>query len=290
MQLLRATTLSLAALAACAHLPPSIDAAAPIPVAADGVHIRHRRVRLAPSHTKGFEGVLRACVTGASAAGLDTTWLCYRESPGRYWLVTFAAHDGTFDEPQGLEGFVGHAAPAALPDLRELELEVEWEWELQQAAAWCTVEAVDIQTHPKARLMVRTVRPGREAAFAAALTARTAFLAEQGYPLPIEGFVTRRGGPAGALQVVFPRDWSSFHDADSFRAFVEAMDGPTRVEYDGRKAALMHTMSRAEFHDADLVAELSRGAVPTAAAQDTSVVAAGEGVHLVLGHRHPSAE
>jgi len=251
MQLPRRTLLVLAALSACAQLPE-----AP-PVAAEGTLVRHRRVRLAPAHTRGFEAVLEACTQAAGASAWSAPWLCYRESPGRYWLVTFAGEDGRFAEPRGLSGFVGALAPDALDDLAALELEVEWEWEFQQAAAWCTADEVSTKTHPKARMMLRTVRPGREAEFAAALTARTAFLAEHGYPLPIEGFLMRRGDRTQAVQVVFARDWSSFHAADSFKAFVEGLDEPARADYAGRKATLMGTMSRAEFHDADLIEDLS---------------------------------
>lgn len=242
----------LLALAACAAPRP-----APVPVEAEGTLVRHRRVRLAPYHTQDFEAVLRACVAGAEEDGSAAGWLCYRESPGRYWLVTFASEDGELEEPPGLEGFVETFAPEALDDLRALELEVEWEWELQQAEDWSTVREMSTDTHPKARMMLREVRPGREAEFAAALTARTAFLAEHGYPLPIEGFVMRRGDASLAVQVVFPRDWSSFHGAESFGAFIDSLDGEARAEYARRKAALMETMSRAKFLHASFAPELS---------------------------------
>lgn len=280
MDLLRRTTLSLAALTtlgACAQLPGRLTS--PLPVTADGTQLRHRRVRLAPSDTLGFEAIITACVTGARAAQLETAWLCYRESPGRYWLVTFAGPAGPFGEPAGLEGFVEHCAPDALPALRELELEVEWEWEAQKVAAWAIGEEVDLTTHPKARLMVRTTRPGMEAEFAAALGARTTFLADHGYPLPIEGFLSRSGGPAGSLQVVFARDWSSFHADDSFKAFVESLDGDARTEYATRKADLMRTMSRAEFYDADLLPELCY-------TTELLAVAPGERIDLVVGLGH----
>ena len=259
MQNLRPTALALAALAslgACSQLPPRSAPPAALPIAADGLQLRHLRVRLAPSHTKRFEVVIKACVKGAQSGAQGTSWLCYRESPGRYWLVTFTQPGAGFAEAPGLEGFVEGSNPGALEALRDLELEVEWEWEAQKAAAWGTGSEVDLNTHPKARLMVRTTRPGMEADFVAALSARTAFLTEHGYPLPVEGFLSKRGGPAGSLQVVFARDWSSFHAADSFKSFVDSLDESARTEYAARKAELMRTMSRAEFYDADLVPEL----------------------------------
>lgn len=258
MQLRRRTALALLLLAACGA-PPQAELQA-LPVDAEGSWIRHRRVRLAPAHTKGFEAVLATCVEAAEARDWAGAWLCYRESPGRYWIVTFAGEGGSFLEPAGLKGFVGTLSPTALEELGALEHEVEWEWEGQQAEAWSTGDEVDLTTHPKARLMVRTVRSGMEAEFAEAVAGRTRFLRESGYPLPIEGFVSRGGGPPRSqLQVVFPTDWATFHGEGSFGLFVKSLDEPTQAAYAARKAALMRTMSRAEFHDADLVPELCFG-------------------------------
>jgi len=258
MQLRRRTALALLLLTACNVTPEGPTQR--VPVDADGTWLRHRRVRLAPADTKGFEAVMAACAEGAQAREWSAPWICYRESPGRYWIVTFAGDDGRFTEPVGLAGFVGALSPSALEDLRALEHEVEWEWESRGVAAWSTGGEVDTTTHPKARLMVRTVRRGMEAEFAEALAGRTAFLREHGYRLPVEGFVTRRGGPPrGELQVVFPTDWASFHGEGSFGVFVKGLDADAQEDYAGRKAALMRTMSRAEFHDADLVPELCFG-------------------------------
>ena len=63
-----------------------------------------------------------------------------------------------------------------------------------------------------------------------------------------------------APQVVFPVDWSSFHDSDSFFAFVEGLDEAAREDYAARKAALMVTMAGAEYFDASFVPELSYSA------------------------------
>lgn len=231
--------------------------------AGDGVHVRHVRVRLAPAETQAFEALLRSCVEAARAARLsdEHAWLCYRESPGRYWLVLFAEAADGFpfpSAPDALAGFVGSTAgPAGRATLAALEHELEWTLDLQQRGAWCTVEGISTATHPKARLMERSVRPGAAAAFDAALTARTAFLAEHDYPLPIEGFATRAGASGVEYQVLFPTDWPTFHASASIGAFVRALDEAQRAEYAARKAALMATMSKAEFYDADFLPELS---------------------------------
>ena len=111
-------------------------------------------------------------------------------------------------------------------------------------------------THPKARIMDRRIRPGMEAAFDAALTARTAFLAKHDYPLPIEGFAIRSGAPGRSWQALFPVDWPSFHERDSFYAFVQSLDQALQDEYAGLKAALMETMASAEYYDANFAPEL----------------------------------
>ena len=61
------------------------------------------------------------------------------------------------------------------------------------------------------------------------------------------------------MQVVFPTDWSSFHAGASFTAFIEGLDEATQAVYAERKAALMETMTQAEFYDGDFALELGYG-------------------------------
>ena len=234
---------------------------------ADGIFVRHLRLRLAPSHTQAFETIIRRCVQAAKAEGLPESyeWLCYRESPGRYWLLSFSKTIDGFATPESLRAFalfLGRVeGKVALDEISELmvglEYETEWEIIFQQKSSWSTVEGMSTATHSKARIMDRTIRPGMEEAFENALAARTAFLVEHGYELPIEGFVIRRGAPGRALQVVFPVDWSSFHEMNSFGAFIRGLDESAQDEYAGLKRALMVAMSKAEYYDGDFLGELS---------------------------------
>lgn len=259
--------------AACAS-PPSGPAhartadAASFPV--EGLFARHLRLRLAPSHTQDFEALMERCVRAAQAAALPEAWdwLLYRESPGRYWIIAFAEEREGFALPRGprplwsfARGVADREGPAARAEverrLAALEYVVEWDLLTRQKRAWSTVDSMSTTTHPEARLMLRTVRPGREVDFDRALTARTAFFREHGYPLPVEGFVILEGLPGHALQVVFPRDWPSFHAAESFWEFVQSRPEAERTDYLARKAALMETMASAEYHDASFLPEAS---------------------------------
>jgi len=242
-------------------------------IEADGEFVRHLRLRLAPSHTKRFEALLEECVAAARAARLDGThgWMTYREPPGRYWIVTIADAEEEFPLPADLHGFVGSILASAAESERAaadaraegeaaldgLEIEVEWNLLLRTKSEWSTVEAMSTATHPKAHWIDRTIRPGMEAEFDRALAARTAFFAKRDYPLPVEGFVVRAGAPGRAVQVVFPVDWPTFHGATSFFEFSKTLDEAGRQEYADRKADLLRTMSRAEYHDASFVSELS---------------------------------
>jgi hypothetical protein len=143
--------------------------------------------------------------------------------------------------------------------LAALEYEIEWNLLTRQKQLWSTVESVSTATHPAARLMLRTVRPGHEADFERTLAQRTAFLEDHGYPLPVEGFVVLSGAPGTALQVVFPRDWPSFHARESFWEFAQLLPEPEREEYMRRKAELMQTMLSAEYYEAGVVAEACYG-------------------------------
>ncbi len=242
---------------------------------AEGVLVRHLRLRLAPSHTRRFEAVLEECAAAARSARLDEThaWMAYREPPGRYWIVQLADDEGSFALPDDLRGFVSailekaeaagettrNPREEAEAELAKLEIEVEWNLLLQTKSGWGTVDAMSTATHPKARLIDRTIRPGMEAEFDRALSARTAFFARRDYPLPVEGFVVRAGAPGRAIQVVFPVDWPSFHAATSFFEFSKTLDEEGQREYAERKADLLETMSRAEYYDGSFVPEISFG-------------------------------
>lgn len=251
--------LAAGALHGCATVPTAAGTAV---YAADGVHLRHVRLRVAPAQTQDFEALMERCVAVATESELPSEWdwLCYLEPPGRYWLLTFADEPDRFpipDSSEPLRTFVhalaDHADPATrralVGALEALEYELEWQLVARQKRAWSTVEEMATSEHPMARLMVRTVRPGAEAAFERALAERTAFLVERGYPLPVEGFVVRSGWPGTALQVVFPRDWPSFHARESFWQFSLHLPDDQRAAYLQRKDALMRTMASAEYYD-----------------------------------------
>ena len=234
---------------------------------ADGVYVRHLRLRFAPAHTKAFEALMENCVAVATERELDEThaWMCYRESPGRYWIITFSKEREGFALPASLPGFVGfmqsqasaEVAAELAEQLAALEYETEWMQLMRQKTDWSTVASMTSATHPKARMMERTIRPGMEDDFETALRARTAFFAEHDYPLPVEGFVVLDGAPGTAMQVVFPVDWPSFHATTSFYEFVKSRSEEAQADYAGRKAALMVTMSRAEYYNGDHVEKLS---------------------------------
>ena len=241
------------------------SAAAELP--ADGAWVRHLRLRIAPAETKAFEALMQASVGAAQEARLARAhdWYCYRESPGRYWLVSFAPTAQDFALPtsrrpllsllEGLEQATG--AEGLAKTAKGLEYHLEWTLLMQQKRSWATGQDMDPDTHPKARMLLRSIRPGQEQAFDQAVARRTEFLREQDYPLPVEGFVVRDGAAGAALQLVFARDWSSFHAADSFKAFLASLDEDDSQEYQRRKAELMPTMSSAEFYDADFLPEAS---------------------------------
>ncbi|MHC5064691.1 MAG: hypothetical protein ACYTG5_12040 [Planctomycetota bacterium] len=237
---------------------------------AEGSYVRHLRLRLDPAHTQDFEALIARCLQAAKDAELpaEYSWFCYRESPGRYWLLSFSESADGFAIPRGrdpLISFAQHLAVAAGEEavakidelLDGLSYEIEWLVLMRQKIGWSTVERMSPDDNPKARMMLRRVREGMTSEFDAALAARTAFLKEQGYPLPIEGFATVIGDPRLQFQVTFPRDWSSFYAQDSFKAFTDGLDADAQAAYAERKAALMQCMDLAEYFDGDFLAELS---------------------------------
>jgi len=254
--------LALAVVAGCASAP---DAASD-GLAADGPFVHHVRIRVVPYQTKAFEVLLADCARAARSVTTSDRdeWFFYREPPGRYWLLGFGAESGSLpllsaDDPvAALVDRVAERAPAAVSRVlraqhAELEYVVEWSLLLQRRGDWCGGPEMEPEAWPCARLMVRTVREGRAAEFDQALTARTRFFVDAGFPLPLEGFVVRDGvgADAGILtaQAAFARSWEGYHSRDHFPLWRAAQPPAVQARYDARKQALMVTMARAEFFD-----------------------------------------
>lgn len=237
---------------------------------ADGVFVRYTRLRVAPPDVSAFEALMKRCVAAAHQAKLGGAydWLCYREPPCRYWLIFFSETLDGFATPHAFESFardVGQAESAeALQEVADLlarvGYETEWQFTHQQHAAWSTVQDMHTSTHPKARATYYTVVMGREEAFTEALAARTAFLLEHNYTLPVEGFISRQSASDQPLQVVFPVSWERYHRTDSVKSFIQRLNATARVEFQRLDQAVANVSQRIEHYDADFAKELSYSA------------------------------
>ena len=260
----RALLLTAATLLACSSCSSAPTAA---PFRADGIFVRNVGVRVRPGAVDEFEALLESCVAGAHAQGLTERhdWLCYREVSGRFFFVWFAHGVDGFafaDGPDPLRDLARQTAgEAAVRTLDGLEYDVEWDAVVRQTSAWSTVRSMTTRTHPEARMFVYSVEAGRELAFEAALRERTAFLLEQSYPIPVEGFGSLPDAPVTAMQVLFPTDWARFHAEDSFEAFSATLEDADRERFDELSRALADTLTRVEVRDGSHAPELSFGDV-----------------------------
>ena len=263
---------ALSGLYGCAEMPPSspVGASNVGGGAAEGVFVRRMRIRVTPFQIEKFEALIHRCVRAAEAAGLteEYDWLVYREPPARYWLIVFGETVDGFAAPDSFASFARHVARAEGPDaldeinvmLTSVEVEIEEKIVNRQYAAWSTVGGMTTATHPKARVVEYTIRRGAGEAFSRALAARTVFLKDHGYVLPIEGFVVLRGASWRATQVVFPVNWSDFHRSNSVDAFVAGLSAPAATEFRELDRALNETISKIEHYDGDFASELSYSA------------------------------
>lgn len=242
-----------------------LDSAAAL-AEAKGVFVRYTRLSVAPSDTDKFEALMMRCVEAARTAELPEQyeWLCYREAPRYYWLIVFSETIDGFATADNFEMFArrfglaeGNEALQSINErLAQIRYEIERQIISQQYSAWSTVEGMSTVTHPKARATFYAVRRNASEAFNRALAARTSFLVEHNYSLPVEGFVIWRGGTDHAMQVVFPVNWDDYHKKDSIRSFVERLDVPARTEFHRLDHALAKTVTRIEQFDADFAGEL----------------------------------
>jgi len=81
---------------------------------ADGIYVRHLRIKVEPEHTPALEVMMKRLVEVARSANLPASydWLCYREQPDRYWLLVFGDSASGFVIPPTLAGFVSHVSAA----------------------------------------------------------------------------------------------------------------------------------------------------------------------------------
>lgn len=257
------------AIATLAPAPRALaQAAVPSPpFEGDGIHVQHLRINVSPSDLRAFDALMGRLVVAAHAARLGTPyhWLCYREGDNRYWLLFFGESASEFAVPATFEGIaaqIGSAEGAmAKTEIMALEsmlhYETEWRLVFQQKMSWSTVAEMSTGTHPKARIIERAVRPGKEAAFNQALDAWTAFLFEHEYPLPVEGFALRSGEFGAALQVVFPADWDTYRRSATFGVFASQLDEKAQQKFADLDAALTSTLAGIRHFDGDFASELS---------------------------------
>jgi len=237
---------------------------------AEGVYVRHLRIRVPPAEDPEFETLMKRLAKAAAEADLpeEYDWLCYREPPDKYWLLFFSESPTGFAVPSTLSriadqigragGGAAHAEIMAI--VAGLDFVLEWEILGQQKASWSTVREMSTSNHPKARIVERSVRSHARGSFDAALSNWTSFLVQVQYPLPVEGFVLHSGSTNAAWQVVFPVDWTSFHGEGSVSAFVAGLDPTARARFAELEGALMRTVSSAEHYDGDFLQVLSYSA------------------------------
>lgn len=234
---------------------------------AKGIFVRNTRLRVPPSDADKFEALMLRCVKAAQNTELPEQfrWLCYREAPRHYWIIVFSDTMNGFATPDAFASFARRIANEeggdAIQDINErladFSLETEAQVITQQYAAWSTVGGMSTATHPKAHISSYKIMPNASEAFARALTARTKFLADHNYGLPIEGFVIQRGATRQARQIVFPVSWDAYHARDSIEAFVGRLDQASRSEFQRLDQALADFVQGIERFEADFVKELS---------------------------------
>lgn len=130
---------------------------------AEGVYVRHLRIRVLPSEEREFETLMTRIVNAAAEADLseEHDWLCYRELPDKYWLLFFNGSPTGFAVPNTFPGFadyIGQAGSGAahaeiMAMVAGLDFRPEWEILGQQKASWSTVRDMSTSSHPKARII-----------------------------------------------------------------------------------------------------------------------------------------
>ncbi len=129
---------------------------------------------------------MKRMVQAAESAGLPDShdWLCYREPPNYYWILSFSDGPTDFACPPTLAGLaqaISKTESIAVRDeisqtLTHLKYNPVSEAVWQQESNWSTVKEMKTIEHPKARIIERKILDGKKVKFSAAVVEWTDYL------------------------------------------------------------------------------------------------------------------
>lgn len=192
----------------------------------EGVFVQILRIDT-QDKSESFDSLMLQLVEVADSANLKNPhyWLCYREAPNFYWLLTGMNYSiDDFIYPDTFEGFVSTLMEYAVPTKRKEIMALAEPLKnlpttktiTQQYAKWSTTNNVEARDFPKSKLVIYKLKESEINNFSNSMNELVDFLSANNISTPVEGFLVHPRSQNVAWQVIFlPREMP-FDDAHKF--------------------------------------------------------------------------
>ncbi len=124
----------------------------------------------------------------------------------------------------------------------------------QHMPSWSNGEP-NMTTHPDAHVDEVWLKPGTEQAYDAIMKEFLAFVAEMGYPYPVQGYRHRLGGTGEHYIVTFFDNRANFYGANKLDRLIEKKGATER--WQGLLTRFSTLITRAHHYDSDYRANMS---------------------------------
>lgn len=223
----------------------------------------------AQNQSENFENLMAQLVRVADSADLAEPyfWICYREIPNYYWLLTISDSLDNFAHPGNIEGFASVISQFAKPAQRdEISSLSEALKELpvtrnvtQQYSNWSTTNNVESRDFPKSRIVIYQIRESGLLTFSENMAELSEFLSNNSITLQVEGFIAQPRSLNAAWQVVFLPENTSFDAVHENYEFSNALNEQSLDELRRIQEKIKSNVSGVEYLDGIRIDSLSYG-------------------------------
>ena len=195
-----------------------------------------------------FEELLAELTTIADSSSLPHPyyWICYRETPDHYWILTISDSVNNFKYPGTVVGFASTIAEFATPEKRsEILTKSERLKDLpfdlhttQQFSKWSTTNNVESRDYPFSRVVIFNIKEGKISEYHENVVKLTKSLDQKEITFQVEGFLVVPSTLNAAWQVIFVPDSTSIANVPAeLSNFQESIKANTQaIEYfDGKR-------------------------------------------------------
>lgn len=223
----------------------------------------------AQNQSEQFETLITQLVRVADSVGLENPyyWICYRETPNHYWLLTISDSLDNFAHPGTIEGFASAISQFANPFERdEISSLSEALKELpvtrnvtQQYSNWSTTNNVESRDFPKSRIVTYQINETDLLKFNDNMAKLSDFLSSNNVTFQVEGFIAYPRTLNVAWQVIFLPENSSFDKVHEHYEFSVGLNKEALEQLTAIQEKIKSNINSIKYFDGIRIDSLSYG-------------------------------